>query len=198
MDNIDSSIMKHFHVLQICIFQTIILNRQGWPDFLTTWVRIRNFLSIMLLRLPCYSAYWWVVKAFFEVVRGSVSVWCEQSPLLGRLLNQQQAAGKWFHCKVLNILTSFPWSITVETMKNCCRFVVYNNVDSFDIHFLWNFLKSCAHKTDGGQIWSPSHHFHGLYVYQTKLSTNQCTRNHSVIVKWIFLTIITITICKYI
>ena len=137
MDNIDSSIMKHFHVLQICIFQTIILNRQGWPDFLTTWVRIRNFLSIMLLRLPCYSAYWWVVKAFFEVVRGSVSVWCEQSPLLGRLLNQQQAAGKWFHCKVLNILTSFPWSITVETMKNCCRFVVYNNITSISFEISW-------------------------------------------------------------
>ena len=37
--------------------------------------------------------------------------------LLGKLTNQQQSAGKWFHCKVLNILTSFPWSITVKTEK---------------------------------------------------------------------------------
>ena len=70
------------------------------------------------------------------------------SSLLGKLTNQQQAAGESFHRKVLNILTSFPWSITVETMKNCCRFVFYNNIDSFDIHFFWNLLKSSAHKTE--------------------------------------------------
>ena len=135
---------------QICIFQTIILNRQGWPDFLTTWVKIRNFLSIMLLRLPCYSAYWWVVRFFWSSLEGGVGCLCDvtKPSLLGKLTNRQQAAGEWFHSKVLNILSSFPWSITVETLKNCCRFVFYNNIDSFDIHFLWNFLKSYVHKTE--------------------------------------------------
>ena len=36
---------------------------------------------------------------------------------------EPRAAGEWFHCKVLNILTLFPWSIRVQTMENCCRFV---------------------------------------------------------------------------
>ena len=31
-----------------------------------------------------------------------------------------------FHCKVLNTLTSFLWSIRVQTMKYCCRFVMTN------------------------------------------------------------------------
>ena len=33
-----------------------------------------------------------------------------------------RAASEWFHCNVLNILTSFLWSIGVQTMENCCRF----------------------------------------------------------------------------
>ena len=44
---------------------------------------------------------------------------------------EPRAAGEWFHCKVLNILTLFLWSIRVQTMENCCRFVFYNNIDSF-------------------------------------------------------------------
>ena len=32
--------------------------------------------------------------------------------------------------KVSNILTSFPWSVRVQTMKNCCPFVFNNNIDS--------------------------------------------------------------------
>ena len=44
---------------------------------------------------------------------------------------EPRAAGEWFHCKVLNILTLFLWSIRVQTMENRCRFVFYNNIDSF-------------------------------------------------------------------
>ena len=44
---------------------------------------------------------------------------------------EPRAAGEWFHYKLLNILTSFLWSIREQTMENCCRFVFYNNIDSF-------------------------------------------------------------------
>ena len=71
-----------------------------------------------------------------------------KASLLGKLTNQERADGEWFHCKVFNILMSFPWLITVETMKTCCRVVFYNNIESFDIHFLRNFLKSCTYKTE--------------------------------------------------
>ena len=139
---------------QIGIFQTIILNRQGWPDFLTTWVKIRNFLSIVLLGLPCYSAYWWVVRLFWSSLGGGVGCLCDvtKPSLLGKLTNQERADGEWFHCNVFNILMSFPWLITVETMKNCCRVVFYNNIESFDIHFLRNFLKSCTYKTEKNKL----------------------------------------------
>ena len=75
-----------------------------------------------------------------------------KASLLGKLTNQERADGEWFHCKVFNILMSFPWLITVETMKNCCRVVFYNNIESFDIHFLRNFLKSCTYKTEKNKL----------------------------------------------
>ena len=40
---------------------------------------------------------------------------------------------KWFHCKVLNILMPFLWSIIVKTMEICYRLF-------FTITFLLNFL----------------------------------------------------------
>ena len=49
-----------------------------------------------------------------------------------------QAAGEWFHWKVLNILTSFLWSRRVQTMDSYCRLVFYHNIDSFDFYFCWN------------------------------------------------------------
>ena len=75
-----------------------------------------------------------------------------KASLLGKLTNQERADGEWFHCNVFNILMSFPWLITVETMKNCCRVVFYNNIESFDIHFLRNFLKSCTYKTEKNKL----------------------------------------------
>ena len=44
---------------------------------------------------------------------------------------EPRAAGEWCYCKVVNILTLFLWSIRVQTMENCCRFVFYSNIDSF-------------------------------------------------------------------
>ena len=41
---------------------------------------------------------------------------------------EPRAAGEWFYCKVLNILTLFLRSIRVQTMENCCRLVFYNNM----------------------------------------------------------------------
>ena len=45
---------------------------------------------------------------------------------------------------------------------NCCRFVFYNNTDSFDIHFYWNFLEHSTSKKDKIAC-SPSYCFHGLF-----------------------------------
>ena len=50
-----------------------------------------------------------------------------------------QAAGEWFHWRVLNILTSFLWSRRVQTMESYCRFVFYHNIVSFDVYFCWTF-----------------------------------------------------------
>ena len=50
-----------------------------------------------------------------------------------------QAAGEWFHWRVLNILTSFLWSRRVQTMESYCRFVFYHNIVSFDVYFRWTF-----------------------------------------------------------
>ena len=44
---------------------------------------------------------------------------------------EPRAADEWFHCNVLNILTSFLWSISVQTIENCCRLFFYNNSHSF-------------------------------------------------------------------
>ena len=56
-----------------------------------------------------------------------------------------------------HFLTSFLWSITVQTMGNCCRFVCffclcfYNNIDSIWSPFPSSFLgKSCVR--EGGNV----------------------------------------------
>ena len=73
----------------------------------------------------------------------------------------------------LNILTSFLWSIRIQTMGNVCRFVFclffffYKNIYGFDFLFrVWERKKEIA---------PPSLHFHGW-----TLSTNQRARNRSV------------------
>ena len=42
-------------------------------------------------------------------------------------------AGKSFHCKVLNILTSFLWPMIEQIMESCCRFVF--------LQWLWHFCR---------------------------------------------------------
>ena len=60
---------------------------------------------------------------------------------------EPRATDQWFHSKVFNILTSFLWSIRVQTLENCCRFVFYNSIYSFWRPFRLQFLgKSCAKK----------------------------------------------------
>ena len=145
---------------QICIFQTIILNRQGWLDFLTTWVKIRNFLSIVLLRLPCYSAYWWVVRLFWSSLGGGIGCVCvcvcvcdvTNPSLQGKLTNQQQAAGEWFPCKVLNILTPFPWSINsgeYEKLLLICFFTITLTVlTSISFEISWKVTRTRQRETN--------------------------------------------------
>ena len=43
------------------------------------------------------------------------------------------AADECFHCKDLNILTSFLWPVREQTMENCCQFVFffYSTIESF-------------------------------------------------------------------
>ena len=53
-----------------------------------------------------------------------------------------RATGKWFHCKVFNILTSFLWAIGVQTLENSCWIVFYNTIESFGAHFCWNVLEN--------------------------------------------------------
>ena len=83
---------------------------------------------------------------------------------------QNPSETEWFHCNVLNIFVSFLWSIRVQTMENCCRFVFWNNemIGSFIwCPFQCKFLgKSCTLEREK-QITPPSHYFHGLYSYQT-------------------------------
>ena len=193
MESIYSSIMKNFHVLNgenLHFSDHNILNRQGWPDFLTTWVKIRNFLSIMLLRLPCYSAYWWVVRFFWSSLGGGVGCLCDvtKPSLLGKLTNQQQAAGEWFHCKVLNILLSFPWSITVETMKSCCRFfftitLTVFNLTSISFEIFWKVKCTRQRETNFATItsfpWSVHLSNKALHQSAHKKSLSYCKMNIS-------------------
>ena len=39
--------------------------------------------------------------------------------------NHEPRASHWFHCKVLNILTSFLWPLKTTDHENCCRFVFF-------------------------------------------------------------------------
>ena len=81
---------------------------------------------------------------------------------------EPRAAGEWFHCKVCNILTSFLRSITEQTLENCCRFIVYNNIDNFEVHFRCaRERKKERKKKNKKQIVPPSRHFCGLYSYRT-------------------------------
>ena len=41
---------------------------------------------------------------------------------------ETQAVGEWFHCKVLNILMSFLWSIRVQNVENYCWMAVFMSI----------------------------------------------------------------------
>ena len=137
---------------QIGIFQTIILNRQGWPDFLTTWVKIRNFLSIVLLGLPCYSAYWWVVRLFWSSLGGGVG--CVYDVTIPSLLSPGEVNKSTTICRQVVSLQSFEYFDVISMVDNSKDWKIVVDLfftitfDSLDIHFLWNFLKSYAHKTE--------------------------------------------------
>ena len=47
-----------------------------------------------------------------------------------------------FSLQILNILTSFLWSIKEQTMENWCWFVIYNNIGNFDVHCRSSFLEN--------------------------------------------------------
>ena len=103
-------------------------------------------------------------------------------------MTSQYSKLKWnqelrFHCKVLNILTSFLLSIRVQTIKNCCRFFSYDNIASFWRPFTLKFLGKSRAREREKQIapsWRYLSYFHGLYSVRTKLSTNPRERIRSV------------------
>ena len=66
-----------------------------------------------------------------------------------------------------------------KLLQNC----FCHNVDRFDVYLVEVSQETCMREREK-QITPPSHHFHGLYSYQTQLSTNQHTRNSSVTVKF--------------
>ena len=78
---------------------------------------------------------------------------------------EPRAADEWFHSNVLNILTSFLWSISVQTIENCCRLFFYNNSHCFFRPFPLKFLGKSRAQEREKQIEPPSRHFHGLYSY---------------------------------
>ena len=55
--------------------------------------------------------------------------------------HEPQASG--FTVK-FEILTLFLWSIRVQPMKNCCQFVFYHTIDSFDVNYRRIFLENCV------------------------------------------------------
>ena len=70
-------------------------------------------------------------------------------------------------------MASFLWSVRVQTLGNCGRFVFHN-----DVYFFYQKpkIKQLA-------LHDMLCHFQGLYSHRPQLSTNQCTRIRSVIVK---------------
>ena len=71
-------------------------------------------------------------------------------------------------------------------MKNCCQVVFYNNIESFDIHFLRNFLKSCTYKTEKNKLatittfpWSACLSNKALHQSLHKKSLSYCKMNIS-------------------
>ena len=92
-----------------------------------------------------------------------------------RLTSIATITGEWFHCKVLNILTSFLWSIKLKITENYQGFVFYNNIDSFLTSISAAVSGKIAHTGKKKKIAPPSRHFYGLHSYQAQLSTNQRT-----------------------
>ena len=101
-----------------------LIDSTSWFTFIvcTVWLEVINSSKCQEFSMPLYSNmdHRNDVKMFKTHVK-------------------PQAAGEWFHWKGLDILTSFLWSRSVQTMESYCRFVFYHNIDSFDVYFCWTF-----------------------------------------------------------
>ena len=75
-----------------------------------------------------------------------------------------------------HFVASFLWSIRVQTMENCGRFVFYSNI---------YFFYEKTRRTKQPALRDMLRHFHGLYSHTPQLSTNQRARIRSVIVIFI-------------
>ena len=82
-----------------------------------------------------------------------------------------QAAGEWFHWRVLNILTSFLWSRRVQTMESYCRFVFYHNIVSFDVYFCWTFSVDRPREKEKNKLCHP---YSTLFTFS--LIINNCLK----------------------
>ena len=80
---------------------------------------------------------------------------------------QATGASVSLQCFEHNFLTSFLWAIRVQSMENCCWFVIYYNVVSTSISVEFPRKSGMWERKKIKTIKLRHHHFHGLYSYRT-------------------------------
>ena len=191
MDSIYSSIMKNFSVLNGANlhFSDHFLNRQGWPDFLTTWVKIRKFLSIMLLRLPCYSAYWWVVRFFWSSLGGwgRVSLWCDETLSPGEVNKSTTSRRRVVSLQSFEyfvVISMVHYSGKYEKLLLICFFTITLRVlTSISFEISWKVTRTRQRETNFATItsfpWSVHLSNKALHQSAHKKSLSYCKMNIS-------------------
>ena len=86
---------------------------------------------------------------------------------------ERRAIGKWSHCKVSNILTSFLWSIRVQTMKNFVVVFFYIMLIVLEVHFHWHFSSE-------SRRWEENE-YKSLYQFLSTIALDQSAHKKSLI-----------------
>ena len=155
-------VLFYLSLFKIYIFLVASRNSYPWYSFPSPWL-FANF--ILGSKKPVNEAL-----MLYFTNRQQFSMDCtliDDRNVVNMFKTQAEprAAGEWCHCKVWNILTSFLRSTTAQTLENCCRFIVYNNIDNFEVHF--RCARGRKKVRNKKQIVPPSRHFCGLYSYWT-------------------------------
>ena len=126
----------------------------------------------ILLFKTAYKRYKWRINQIDNNFQWSVIFsTIEMTSKCSKIQVKPPTASEWFHCTVENIITSFLWSVRVQTKENCCRFVFTITVTAFKVHFHWRFSENRACDKDK-KIEQPSRHFHGLHSYTRRFATS--------------------------